>query len=349
MSIPTQVEALQSALLKVPGVKDAEINPRGTEGLDERVLSMPGEYADLPQVAIRRAGGGRKGEVLVVMDLRMSQDFAGWIGVEFLAWWVRDMARAGTQVQMRALALPPKGFGTQLGRTLHFVIELFMEVPGDSLEPVVKKAGEMAAELEDSLRQYTKVLAEPTMAAPGTIEELRRCAERDDAQAQVHLAQMLVEGDGMAQDVAKACEWLARAATLGHPWAARRLGVCYRDGEGVAKDPKQAFTWFYKAAEGGDAMGMGLVGFAYQTGRGVEPDYAKAVEWYAKGQELAEPGCTAQLGEMYECGQGVKRDLVKALACYEQALELGFEGVEPAIERVKKELGGVGVELGTPK
>ena len=336
MGMPAEVEALQQTLSKVPGIHTVEIHPRGVEEIDEKVLGFPGEFADLPQVALRRTKGGLKNEVLVGIDMTFSQDHAGWVGVEFLAWWVRDMARTGFQVQMRPLALPPKAYGTQLGRTLHFVIEFFLVLPDESMAPVLAKAKELARDLAQDLKMYADVLAKPTMAHPETLKELQLCAEREDAQAQLTLANALAQGNG--KDAAQAFGWYQRAAAHGHPTAIMRLGLCYRNGAGVAKDAGAAFAQFSKAAEGGNPTAMGLLGNAYETGSGVGQDEALAAKWYAKGREQGDVGCTAQLGEMYEKGKGVRRDLQEALACYQEALEAGLEAVKPAIERVTKAL-----------
>ena len=87
--------------------------------------------------------------MLVTATVWFDADSRGWVALEFLAWWVRDLSRGGQAVHMRPLALPPVGYGTQLGRTLKFAIEFFFINQGESLGPVLKKLGDLAESLEE--------------------------------------------------------------------------------------------------------------------------------------------------------------------------------------------------------
>src|SRR5262245_53982371 len=122
---PEPVRRLTKALESLSGVREVEVGVHDLDGIDLRTLSLPGEFGDLPHAAIWRTNGGLKDESLVTLQLRFKQNHAGWVAVEFLAWWVRDLSRSGELIQMRAVGLPPKAFGTQLGRTLRCIIELF--------------------------------------------------------------------------------------------------------------------------------------------------------------------------------------------------------------------------------
>src|SRR5690349_6529837 len=113
---PAEVQEFHDALREVPGVLSADLAIRGLEVVDERTLSLPVEFGDLPHLTLRRTKGGLPNETLVTAKVRFTQDRRGWVAVEFLAWWVRDLSRSGTWVQMRPVALPPRAYGTQLGR-----------------------------------------------------------------------------------------------------------------------------------------------------------------------------------------------------------------------------------------
>jgi hypothetical protein len=178
---PGGVQDMHDVIQGLPGVKDVGLGIRSLEGIGERELSLPGEFADLPHLAVRRAKGGLENELLVTAEIHFYQSFEGWIGLEFLAWWVRDLSRSGENVQMRPLALPPVAYGTQLGRTLKFVVEFFFVNLSDDNSPVLNRIGELAGSLRDSVAHYAEVLAHPTQADHRELESLKRSAENEDA------------------------------------------------------------------------------------------------------------------------------------------------------------------------
>jgi hypothetical protein len=54
----------------------------------------------------------------------------------------------------------------------------------------------------------------------------------------------------------------------------------YRDGQGVAQDSAKAREWLEKAAAQGDAKAQYNLGLMYYHGQGVAKDLFKAREWY---------------------------------------------------------------------
>jgi hypothetical protein len=341
---PPPVQRLHDALARVPGVKDVELGLRDLAGIDLRTFSFPGEFGDLPHALLRRTTGGLKDEVLVTAELHFRQDHAGWVAVEFLAWWVRDLSRSGDNAQMRPLALPPVPFGTQLGRTLKFVIEFFLINPAEDNGPVLERIERLAGSLGHNLSHYAAALANPTRADHDSIESVRRSAENDDAQAQFVLAQCYARGSGVAADSGEAFRWYQRAANHGHPRAHLQVGMCYAEGEGTQADLARAAESYRRAADAGVAQAMGLLGDCYENGKGVGQNLAEAVNWYRRGAEASDIGSQAQLALCYEQGRGVAVDRQEALRWYRAALEQGFEPVRPAIEALQAELGPPGQE-----
>jgi hypothetical protein len=337
--LPEEVLQLRNTLQSLSGVRDVDIGVHHLTGLSERDLSLPGEFGDFPHLVIRRSKSSVKNEVLVAVEVWMTQDYQGWIALEFLAWWVRDQSRGGEQVQMCPLALPPVAYGTQLGRTLKFVIEFFCLDRGENSGPVLKKLTEFTESLEYSLENYAEALARPTQADTADLVALRRCANNEDASAQFHLAQCYAQGEGVKKHKTHAFRWYERAASHGHPEALMYLGLCNAKGEGTLADPAKALDCYRKAAEAGLPLAMGLVGQCYEEGRAVPKDEVEAVRWYRLSADGGEVSCLAQLGECYEFGRGVKRNMRKALECYRQANEEGFDAVRPVIERVEAALG----------
>jgi len=331
---PEPVQRFFNATKKLPGIREASIMLRKLEGIDLRDLSLPGVFGDLPHAALRRTNGGLKNEFLVTVELRFCQDHTGWVALEFLAWWVRDLSRSGEIVQMRPLALPPVAYGTQLGRTLKCAIEVFLVTDG-GIDPLDAKLSRLAESLEENLQDYANAIAKPTQAECKDIDSLRRSAEIDDSSAQYRLALCYANGQGVKKDGRAAFTWFERAAGWGHPDAMLNLGICYEKGDGVEADSVKAFEWFMKSAEAGVPLSMGCVASAYQTGKGVSMDLEKAVEWFRRGAHEGDAPCQAELGKCYELGKGVEVNLAEALCWYETALKNGLEAVQPAIDRVE--------------
>lgn len=82
--------------------------------------------------------------------------------------------------------------------------------------------------------------------------EMKRKAESGDAKAQLGLARMYYNGDGITKDDAKAVEWYQKAAEQGNNFAQYKLGEMYDKGEGVARDDARAVEWWQKAAAQGN-------------------------------------------------------------------------------------------------
>lgn len=336
---PPPVQRLHDTIASLPGVRSVELGIQRIEEISVHALSLPGEFADLPHVAIRRTKGGRKDEALVTATIVFEQSRPGWVALEFLAWWVRDLSRGGEQVQMRALALPPVGYDTQLGRTLRFVIEWFFIDTTDDSSPIMAAMDKLAESLKTSVELYRSAIENPV--DPNLVideldaDTLKTLATAGNVEAQFELAQRLRRGDlGLANPVA-AFPWYEAAAQKGYPPAVTFLGYCYANGIGVHPDAKIAARHYRQAADAGYPFAMGMVGQCYENGEGVRVDLVEAARWYQRAAELGEPSCQAQLGECYELGKGVEQDREQALFWYQQALDQGFDAVQEAIDRLQ--------------
>jgi uncharacterized protein YdaT len=100
-----------------------------------------------------------------------------------------------------------------------------------------------------------------------------------------NLAFLYENGQGVAQDHAKAREWYEKAADKGDAGAMNSLGLLYQNGQGVPQDHAKAREWYEKAADKGDAKAMLYLGLLYQRGFGVAQDHAKAREWFEKAAD----------------------------------------------------------------
>ncbi len=100
-------------------------------------------------------------------------------------------------------------------------------------------------ELHDGLSAYER--REFQTAA----QLLLPCAEADHAQAQVTLATMYREGEGLPRDMTEAGWWYQRAAELGVPEAQYRIGIMHLEGVGVTQNSEAALHWISQAANNG--------------------------------------------------------------------------------------------------
>lgn len=78
-----------------------------------------------------------------------------------------------------------------------------------------------------------------------------RAARSGDPEAQYNLALALIQGDGVAQDVATGFEWLCQAAEQGVGQAQSRVGLMFSTGDGVPTDPVEGYKWLQIASESG--------------------------------------------------------------------------------------------------
>ncbi|WP_420427476.1 tetratricopeptide repeat protein [Algiphilus sp.] len=129
----------------------------------------------------------------------------------------------------------------------------------------------------------------------GNYEEARRlwsaAAERGSTDAMINLANLYVQGQGVARDLVAAAAWYRRAAEAGDPVAQVHLGEAYEAGSGVARDNQAAARWFREAAAQGDAQGAFNLGVMLATDFGAGLEHSShaqrvaALEWLAQAAE----------------------------------------------------------------
>ena len=83
-------------------------------------------------------------------------------------------------------------------------------------------------------------------------------ANKGNAKAQYHVANMYVEGQGVATNILTALKWYKMAAKQGHSASMFMLGSIYFEGKGVTIDQSEAYKWFYLAKTFGDSRGENL-------------------------------------------------------------------------------------------
>jgi hypothetical protein len=128
---PQEIQDFHDQLLRLPGIYDIISGINSLQGIREEHLS------------------------LIQIEFRTEKTAQAWKSLEFMAWFVREQARAGEQIQMRPGGLTPMVNGKiQLGETLYFQIDLFLPNAPSELTPILIKIRALARTLERSLNLY---------------------------------------------------------------------------------------------------------------------------------------------------------------------------------------------------
>jgi hypothetical protein len=153
---------------------------------------------------------------------------------------------------------------------------------------------------------------------------LKKAAEHGEIDAQVALAYLYRQGDGVPKDLAEAMKWFRAAADRGDPNAQVNVGLMYFKGWGTPKDVGQAIIWERKAADrGGQPFAMEAelsIAETYLKGDGVPRDYPEAARWFRRAAEHGDPSAYLTLAQMDEKGLGGPPDLLEAYVGYVIAL-----------------------------
>ena len=104
-------------------------------------------------------------------------------------------------------------------------------------------------------------------------------AEQGNAEVQIKLGDMYLEGEGVPLNYVEAAKWFRKAAEQGHAEAQLNLGWMYDGGHGVPLNYVEAAKWIRKAAEQGIARAQHNLGVMYHVGEGVPQDYEEAYAW----------------------------------------------------------------------
>ena len=153
---------------------------------------------------------------------------------------------------------------------------------------------------------------------------IRPLAEQGDAQAQITMGIMYLEGGAVTKDYRKAVQWFRLAADRGNAEAQGFLGGIFHDGgNGVPQNRKEAAKWYRLAADQGDADAQVDLGKLYYDGDGITQDYKEAAKWFRSAADKGNSDGQMRLGFMYSKGEGVARDYREAMKWYRLAADQG--------------------------
>ncbi|MCK8666369.1 sel1 repeat family protein [Pseudomonas azerbaijanoccidens] len=152
-------------------------------------------------------------------------------------------------------------------------------------------------------------------------------AREDILDAQALLGQILLDGQGIAQDQPLAVRWFDIAARRGHLMARNMLGRCHEHGWGCEADASLAARHYQMAAEAGLDWAMYNYANLLATGRGVVEDQQRALSLYRQAAELGHAKSMNLLGRYLEEGRVCPADPTAARDWYRRSAEGGdFRG-----------------------
>jgi len=152
-------------------------------------------------------------------------------------------------------------------------------------EALIEKAAD--AGVVGAINLMAKGLLPSTPGQPGdpkaALTLFERAAGLESTYAQLQLAGMYFDGDGVLKDPAQSLVWYRKAADGGSDRAQMMLGVIYSDHYGdhvVPVDTGQALKWYGLAARQGNIVALLHLTILYYEGRLVPRDVAMAYAWY---------------------------------------------------------------------
>ncbi len=150
-------------------------------------------------------------------------------------------------------------------------------------------------------------------------------------------------GHEVASDAKKAMDLFRQAAKAGDADANVALGTIYLNGVGTEKDISRAISYFKAAEKKQHPQAYYEMGKLYYYGKKISdknffPDMQKAVGYFDKAARLNVLPAILRLGNMFVTGDGVSRDYHKALAYFQRAGKMGDERLERDVAELSVQL-----------
>ena len=151
---PKEIELFQKTLESLKGIENVCSGIDNLEGVKASQLGNLA-FSHFPIATLLRTNGGLQDEVMLQFEFTIDRSNESLISLEFLSWFFRDRARGGVPVQLRAFALPPKVSDRfQIGETLKFHIDFFIQNAPETLQPILDKISDLNASLELFVKLY---------------------------------------------------------------------------------------------------------------------------------------------------------------------------------------------------
>ncbi|KQB38654.1 hypothetical protein [Flavobacterium aquidurense] len=151
---PKEIDLFHKTIESLKGIENVSSGIDNLEGIKGSELGDL-SFSHLPIATLLRTDGGLKDEVILQFEFTLDKSSDSLISLEFLSWFVRDQSRGGEMLQLRTFALPPKVLDQfQIGETLKFHIDYFIEDAPESLQPILDKISKLNKSLELFIKLY---------------------------------------------------------------------------------------------------------------------------------------------------------------------------------------------------
>lgn len=151
---PKEINDFQNKLASLQGIENVCSGIDRLENIKDKDLGFA-DFSHLPLATLLRTGGGLPDEVMLQFEFSIDRSIESLNSLEFISWFIRDLARNGTKIQLRTFALPPQGpSGNQLGHTLKFHIDYFLIEPSGNLRAILDKVSALSQSLDYAIGIY---------------------------------------------------------------------------------------------------------------------------------------------------------------------------------------------------
>ncbi len=168
----------------------------------------------------------------------------------------------------------------------------------------------------------------------------QRAAQSGNPAAQVTLARLYADGDGVSQDFGEAARWYRLAAAAGLADAQYGLGTLFEEGRGVAQDTVEAVVWYELASRQDHALAQYKLGMAHLNGIGTPINPTRARLWFERAARQGVPAAKHELGLIYRDGLGVPKQNALAFKWLSEAGEQGHAPSVAALRVLMPEISG---------
>ena len=131
-----------------------------------------------------------------------------------------------------------------------------------------------------------------------TLESLEHRAAADSKSAQMKLAIIHLQGNGVPVDIDKAIFYYRLAAEQNVAFAQHRLARIYLDDDRVKPDPKKAMNWLQRSARLGFVQAQLDLSQLYENGAGTPQDLIRAYKWLSIASSLTDSNLESQQAEL---------------------------------------------------
>jgi hypothetical protein len=111
---------------------------------------------------------------------------------------------------------------------------------------------------------------------------LDKAAKAGNAMAQLRLAMLYGQGDGVPRNIKTAIYWYTQAAQAGEPGSQAELATYYEEGDVIPEDWSMAMRLYQASAMQGWMKGQFGFGRCYEFGIGVPQNRQQAIAWFAR-------------------------------------------------------------------